>query len=70
MYYEAPNIVASAINEQNEMFSEKSLELSLELSTTNALLSPVVDTERMTVYAIANRINNIDSSFYTSEDLK
>jgi hypothetical protein len=62
VYYEAPNIVASAINEQNEMFSEKSLELSLELSTTNALLSPVVDTERMTVYAIANRINNIDSS--------
>ena len=62
VYYEAPNIVASAINEQNEMFSEKSLELSLELSTTNALLSPVVDTERMRVYAIANRINNIDSS--------
>ena len=70
VYYDAPLMSASGVNETNEMAGEKSLDINLELSTNNPLVSPVVDTERMTVYAIANRINNIDSSsdvFPTSE---
>ena len=36
--------------------------LDVELSTSNANVSPVVDLDRSSVTLIANRINNIDSS--------
>jgi hypothetical protein len=62
VYYEKPFIAASAINETNEMAGEKSMEINLELKTDFENVSPVIDTERMTVYAIANRVNKIDSS--------
>ena len=62
VYYESPQLAASAINETNEMAGEKSMEINLSLQTDFENVSPVVDTERMTVYAIANRVNKIDSS--------
>ena len=62
VYYEFPQLAASAINETNEMAGEKSMEINLSLQTDFENVSPVVDTERMTVYAIANRVNKIDSS--------
>ena len=62
VYYEFPQLAASAINETNEMAGEKSMEINLSLQTDFENVSPVVDTERMTVYAIANRVNKVDSS--------
>jgi hypothetical protein len=62
IYYDAPQMVASKINENNEMGGNKSLTLNFELSTGLPNVSPVIDTDRMTVFAVANRINNIDSS--------
>ena len=61
-YYEAPYMVASEINETNEMSGSKSLIMPLTLSSTNSNVSPVIDLKRMTFLAIANRINEIDSS--------
>ena len=60
--FDKPYIVASAINETNELSSRKSLELRLSMSSATPALSPVIDTGRMGMVTVANRINNIDSS--------
>ena len=60
--FEQPRLIASSINETNELSSLKSYSTTLKLSSDSTALSPVIDTERATVFAIANRINNIDSS--------
>jgi len=62
IYYNVPYLVASDINQDNEMSSVKSLSLDLKLSSTSSNLSPIVDAQRLSMIAIANRINNIDSS--------
>jgi hypothetical protein len=56
-YLTAPQIVASAINETNEMSGSKSLSLSLSmLSPTDDNISPVIDTARLSAYLIRNRL--------------
>jgi len=62
VFYNKMFMVASDINETNEMASVKSLDIDLTLSTRETNLSPVIDMGRTSVYAISNRINNIDSS--------
>ena len=62
IYYNVPYLVASDINQDNEMSSVKSLSLDLTLSSTSSNLSPVIDTQRLSMIAVANRINNVDSS--------
>ena len=58
IYFTAPQMVASAINETNEMSGSKSLFTTLTLSTTNTKLSPVLDTQRMSMVAVQNRLNS------------
>ena len=60
-------IVASQINEANELSAAKSLFIPLTLSTTNENISPVIDTDRMSMNAIGNVINNVDSSSDVNE---
>ena len=36
--------------------------LILDLSTTKNNLSPVIDTDRLSVIAVGNRMNNVDTS--------
>ena len=62
VYYDIPYMIASEINETNELAGQKSVTLTCSLSTSSENLSPVIDTKRMTGFAIANRINNVDSS--------
>ena len=61
-YYPTTNIVASAINETNEMSGVKSLTAPFTLSSDSEYVSPVIDTQRLTMMAVANQINVIDSS--------
>ena len=58
IYFTSPQMVASAINETNEMSGSKSLFLNLSLSTTSSKLSPVLDVKRMSMVAVQNRLNN------------
>ena len=58
VYFGAPQAVMSGINETNEMSGQKSFWTILEFSTTNTKLSPVLDTQRMSVFTITNRLNN------------
>ena len=55
-------MIASEINETNEMSGAKSYQTDLTLSSNRRNLSPVVDLERASWVSVANRINNIDSA--------
>ena len=58
IYFTSPQMVASAINETNEMSGSKSLFLNLSLSTSSTKLSPVLDVKRISMVAVQNRLNN------------
>jgi hypothetical protein len=59
-YMTAPGVVASQINETNEMSDSKSFSLLLDLVSPNGNenLSPVIDTKKMSLFLIQNRLNN------------
>ena len=55
-------MVASTINETNEMSAKKSTFLTLEMTSDTDTLSPVVDLDRASLVCVGNQLNNIDSS--------
>jgi len=59
-YMTAPRMIASAINETNEMSSSKSFNMNISISTptANNNISPVIDTQRLSAFLIQNRLNN------------
>ena len=61
-FFDNPKLIASQINETNELSGSKSLILRLLWEQLKENLSPVVDLDRKSIVAFANRIDNIDSS--------
>ena len=61
-YWDTSNMVSSTINETNELSGVKSLSMPVTLSSANSRVSPVIDTQRMSMVAVANKVNVIDSS--------
>jgi len=57
-YFTGPKLVASAINETNEMSGGKSLNLDITIDSTAENLSPVVDTTRLSTHLIRNHLYN------------
>jgi hypothetical protein len=57
-YVYSPRVVASEVNENNFTSGNKSLTFAVNISSTNDSLSPVLDTQRMSLTAISNRINS------------
>ena len=57
IYFTVPRMVASEINETNEMAGSKSMFVNLTISSTNSNLSPVIDLKRVNAFAISNRLN-------------
>ena len=49
-------LVASDINETNEMSGSKSIVFNLTMSSSNANLSPVIDLKRINAFAIIKQI--------------
>ena len=65
-YLDTPRIVCSSINETNKLtnVSEgKSLNMRLTLGTSNTKLSPVIDTQRVSMIFTSNRINNVITDY-------
>ena len=62
IFFETPRMISSSINETNEMSSAKSFQLTLAFTSEFDNLSPVLDLDRGSIFAIGNRIDNIDSS--------
>jgi len=60
--FDAPHMAASGINETNELSGLKSCFVDLTLTTSSDSVSPVIDLQRTSLFAVANRLNNIDSS--------
>ena len=58
IYFSSPRLVASDINQTNEMSGSKSLVVNLSMTSTTANLSPVIDLKRTNAFAINNRLNN------------
>ena len=58
-YMTAPRMIASAINETNEMSGGKSFNMNISMSTsTRNNISPIIDTQRLSAFLIQNRLNN------------
>ena len=62
IYFTAPQMVASDINQTNEMSGQKSLFVQLIMQTENTKLSPVLDLQRTSAITIQNRLNSPTSS--------
>jgi len=58
IYFNNPQMIASAINQTSKMNGSKSLFLTCNLTTTNVNVSPVIDTSRTSIVAVQNRLNN------------
>jgi hypothetical protein len=58
IYFTSPKLVASSINETNEMIGGKSLFVNLTMTTSSTKISPVLDVKRMSMVAVQNRLNN------------
>ena len=58
IYWTEPRLIASRVNELNEMAGQKSIIVNLSITTSNPNLSPVIDLKRCNAFAIANRLNN------------
>jgi hypothetical protein len=60
-YFESPKMIASEINEADSSFGlsgDKSAKLNIVMSTTNDAVSPIIDTHRISLVAIGNKVNN------------
>ena len=60
--FDVSHMACSGINETNELSGLKSLFVPITLTTNSATVSPVIDLQRTTLFAISNRLNNVDSS--------
>ena len=61
-YFEDPAIICSQVNETNELSGNKSFELIFTMTSNKENLSPIVDLDRKTIVAVANRLDNVDTS--------
>ena len=60
--FDTTRIVCSEKNEENELSSAKSFQTFWTLTSDDENISPVIDTDRLSVIHIANRFNNVTSS--------
>ena len=57
-YYTAPRMIASEVNEQNSLSGNKSLTFNVTMKSDNDSLSPILDTQRISLVAISNKVNS------------
>ena len=54
----SPQLICSSINESSELSGAKSFRMDLTLTSNKGNISPVIDTDRMSITCVSNRINN------------
>ena len=57
-YFDSPRMIASVINEQNELSGAKSFRMELTMDSENEYITPYVDLDRSSIVTTMNRINN------------
>jgi hypothetical protein len=60
--FNAPKVIASAINEERQMIGAKSAELNVTLSSNVSTLSPYIVSDRISLITTSNRIANFDGT--------
>lgn len=60
--FQSPHQIASTINETNNLSGSKSLFVQGLLASSNENISPVIDTQRISMTAISNIIDNADNT--------
>ena len=61
--FTTPKLMASIANETNQMQGTSSANLYLELSSTKSNLSPIVDTQRVSLVTTSNRVGDVDGAY-------
>lgn len=67
-YFDSPRVIASRINElafADQLPGNKSLEITLNLSTDQPVISPIIDLDRLGAIFVSNRVNNPISDYIT-----
>ena len=67
-YMTTPRLIASEVNENNYITNQpgnKSFNLRLFLNSTNSMLSPMIDAQRLAVITTSNRVNEIITDYST-----
>ena len=67
-YLTSPRIIASKINETNQLSTlpgNKSMNLRINLNSVDSRLSPVIDTQRVSTILTSNRVNSVITNYVT-----
>jgi hypothetical protein len=67
-YFLDTKMVASKVNEVNNMSGERSFTMELDFDTEKDSISPVIDTQRMSIITTANQINNVTPTTNVGDD--
>ena len=59
VFFEEPKLIASGVNETNNMSQTKSFHALCTLSTESENISPVLDVQRLGIMPVQNRLNSI-----------
>jgi hypothetical protein len=65
-YLETPRLIASRVNELDKLGNlpgNRSLNMSIQLDTTDSRLSPVIDNQRVSAIFTSNRVNSIITDY-------
>jgi hypothetical protein len=63
-YMKAPRYVLSKVEETNKISGAKSFKLDMVMQSSNPALSPVIDTGRVSLITVSNRLNISESQFF------
>ena len=70
--FQTPRLITSAVNQENQMQGNTSSNLYLELSSSRSNLSPIIDTQRVSLVTTTNRVGNFDGvvnkEYFFNED--
>lgn len=56
--FNTPRMIASGVNESTSLSGQKSFTMTVEMATSNDSLTPVIDTRRVSLVAVNNKINH------------
>ena len=56
-YFTAPQLICSAVNESSELSGDKSFRMDITLSSEVDNVSPILDTDRLSITMVSNKIN-------------
>ena len=65
-YFTTPQLICSQVNESSELNGGKSFRMDLTLTSDNKNVSPVIDTDRLSITLTSNRINSPSNATTTS----